>query len=92
MSELKPCPYCDGNKATVDINPYSAWGVFCPQCGANTKPSMQKKVSIKRWNTRVHDEKSCYECEWYGRAEKKCLRLNVPVSNDFYCKDFRSGE
>ena len=71
-AELKPCPFCGGDKRGINIRPYNPFDgyngnvpmqrVSCLACGANI---MRQDVieAIEAWNKRAEDERSTKESE-----------------------------
>jgi Lar family restriction alleviation protein len=74
MSELKPCPFCGGDKFEVrhdysDIQGYINAYFLCTKCGATsrdyyyTDSQEYKKAVIKHWNTRPAEDAKDREIE-----------------------------
>lgn len=53
--ELKPCPFCGGEKVTLksDKEGYTHF-CCCDYCGAEGSAKWYKELSIKCWNTRAN--------------------------------------
>jgi Lar family restriction alleviation protein len=58
--ELKPCPFCGGEKSKDDgatgvylFYEYPHYRVQCSDCYAITRGSFKKSNAIKVWNTRA---------------------------------------
>ena len=51
MSELKPCPFCEGNaECYVDAG---CWYVRCTNCGVETRTCDSKDEALGAWNCRM---------------------------------------
>ena len=80
-AELKPCPFCGGDKRGINIRPYNPFDgyngnvpmqrVCCLACGANI---MRQDVieAIEAWNKRAEDERSTK-----GSEEKRSKEHNM---------------
>lgn len=55
MSDLKPCPCCNGI-SWVDYRAFTTY-VYCDKCGLRTKAYNTEAEAIEAWNTR--HERTC---------------------------------
>lgn len=57
MSELKPCPFCDGEaKLEIYESEIPLYNVVCKICRAASAIFVEKEKAIKAWNRRAKDE------------------------------------
>ena len=51
MTDLKPCPFCDGK---AKLKGYQIdFRVMCPECGGRAKLCSTAKEAIEAWNRRA---------------------------------------
>jgi len=74
MSELKPCPFCAGESATIKENKsyHSAPLIYvsCEQCWGRSGGDYTQELAIAAWNRRAVDIVEPKECE--GRPNARC--------------------
>lgn len=59
MSELKPCPHCDGKSAVVNFmpgKPDGYWQGVCRKCGMRTKYHQTRQDAISAMNRRAQPD------------------------------------
>ena len=62
MSDLKPCPFCNGKPTENCYSPkggttyYEDFWVSCIDCGATTSAHRVHKKAMKAWNTRAGED------------------------------------
>lgn len=52
MTDLKPCPFCDGD--AIAVGTY----IMCEYCGTQTVEYPSRDEAVDLWNTRAHDPAS----------------------------------
>ena len=50
MSELDPCPFCDGEAEYIQAG--SVWAVLCKSCAAQSGWKWPKRKAAEAWNMR----------------------------------------
>lgn len=53
MSDLKPCPFCDGEASDGLDDIRECWYVECSICGASFESKTSSQRAIVGWNNRV---------------------------------------
>jgi Lar family restriction alleviation protein len=59
MTELKPCPFCDGEaeyRAAKYVRTVFKHSVVCLECFASIPPKASEQEAIEAWNTRAERE------------------------------------
>lgn len=95
MTELKPCPFCNGEaELEADIERHNDLvRVICKRCGIGTL-FCNTKLAIHDWNKRWDEQvvihcKECKYCEERKTANgvpfDYCNHLKTSVSGHFYC-------
>ena len=77
MSELKPCPCCNGI-SWVDYRAFTTY-VYCDKCGLRTKAYNTEAEAIEAWNTR--HERTCSPVEPFDSKTKHIVERG---SNHYY--------
>ena len=54
MSELKPCPFCGGNR--IMVTNWGLWKTWCADCKSETSSYLTEKEAVEAWNRRVGEE------------------------------------
>ncbi len=57
MNELKDCPFCGNDQATVTYNPYQDWHVGCDKCTMHSYFFKTREQAINAWNRRIDFER-----------------------------------
>ena len=75
MVELKPCPFCGGDRIKIMVRipmhgELISYYVICAGCGARSAAHIEEQYAIEAWNKRVEtDPFKLIEIDHVRRAE-----------------------